>query len=99
MSTLRGLDTRAKLASARIYMLVDPEVGNDALIEVWMDAMADGGEDAKEGIATPPVMFEGEPQLLNCWRTGYENYWLAVDTCSCSFCQNDDTGNPCPDHG
>ena len=92
---LRGLDTRAEFAIAKINVLLGLWDQGDLAVAT-VGAHAQGHYDFHAGIHTMPRLFEDEPDLCREWHAGQEGAAFDSEIADYRGCQS---GDPCPSHG
>ena len=95
---MRGLDIRAAFAIAKIKTLINADAENEAILIAMFDAEREGFGDFERDISELPLLFVGEPTLVQAWNRGYDFAAECSEMAECSNCQ-DGIGDPCRTHG
>ena len=67
---MRGLNIRADFATAKIHMLINADAANEEATCVIREAENQGFSDFVDGIYDVPLLFVGEPELVQAWNKG-----------------------------
>ncbi|PLQ00431.1 hypothetical protein [Cupriavidus pauculus] len=70
---MRGLDTRAAYAIAKVLLLTERVKAEGTIFGlVSVAACGEGRADFEAGIHEPPIMFRDEPSLRAGWQRGHD---------------------------
>jgi len=90
----RAMDIRQQYARAQVMSLIDQQMAQDMMVEVWVDASSLGSSDYYADLPGVPAMFRDVPSLYQPWRDGWNRSAGLDEMAECISC-NDGTGNPC----